>query len=123
MGSVATLSGSLLVRKGEARPVESSPASERRIDLATVDGARPRSGRAGGGPPGGPPPHPVAMTLRLDGERHRRLRLFAACVDRSMQSVLVAALDDYIARACAAEDHGCACLRASAPPADGPDSM
>jgi len=114
MGSVATLSGSLLVRKGEARPAVLSHAPAQRVDLATAAGGvrpRPRLARAGGGAGGGPAPHPVAMTLRLDGERHRRLRLFAACTDRSMQSVLVAALDAYIARACADDDHGCACLR------------
>jgi len=118
MGSVATLSGSLLVRKGEARPAVLSAVPAQRFDLATTGGGarpRPRLARAGGGPPGGPAPHPVAMTLRLDGERHRRLRLFAACTERSMQSILVAALDAYIARACADDDHGCACLRDGVP--------
>ena len=121
MGRIATLSGSLLVRKGEARPTTLSAVPAQRIDLATTGGAwsraRPRLARAGGGPPNGPAPRAVAMTLRLDGERHRRLRLFAVCTGRSMQSVLVDALDEYIARACADDDHGCACLRGPERPA------
>lgn len=112
MGSLATLTGSLLVRKGEARPTALTAAPARPPDApANERTARVRAGQSGGGASA----HAVAMTLRLDGVRHRRLRLFAACTERSMQAVLVAALDDYLARACADDDLGCACLRLAAP--------
>lgn len=58
----------------------------------------------------------VSLSLRLDAERHRRLRIFSACTRRSMQDVLTAALDGYLAREAFATDHGCACLRTAAPP-------
>ncbi len=113
MGSLATLTGALLVRKGEARPTATLTAVSGRADGAPANErtARARRGPAGGGSGA----HPVAMTLRLDPARHRRLRLFAACTERSMQAVLVAALDDYLARACADDDLGCACLRLAPP--------
>jgi predicted transcriptional regulator len=40
----------------------------------------------------------MAMTLRLDDERERRLRLVANEEDRSMHAVVVTAIDDYLAR-------------------------
>ncbi|MEU0549446.1 hypothetical protein [Micromonospora sp. NPDC005979] len=40
----------------------------------------------------------MAMTLRLDDERERRLRLVADEEDRSMHAVVVTAIDDYLAR-------------------------
>jgi hypothetical protein len=49
----------------------------------------------------------VALTLRLDRERHLRLKIFAARRNRSSQDVLVRALDAYL-EACGAD---CACLR------------
>jgi hypothetical protein len=38
----------------------------------------------------------VALTLRVDQERHTRLRLLAAQTKRSSQDILLAALDSYI---------------------------
>ncbi|MDG4794159.1 hypothetical protein [Micromonospora sp. WMMD1082] len=40
----------------------------------------------------------MAMTLRLDDERERRLRLVADEEERSMHAVVVTAIDDYLAR-------------------------
>lgn len=40
----------------------------------------------------------MAMTLRLDEEREAKLRLVADEEDRSMHAVVVAAIDDYLAR-------------------------
>ncbi|MET8305906.1 hypothetical protein [Micromonospora sp. NPDC005173] len=40
----------------------------------------------------------MAMTLRLDDEREQRLRLVAEEETRSMHAVVVAAIDDYLAR-------------------------
>lgn len=50
-------------------------------------------------PAGNPDPGPrVAMTLRLDGERHLKLRVFSAHSNLSSQEILTAALDDYLER-------------------------
>ena len=49
----------------------------------------------------------VALTLRLDRERHRRLKVFSARSQRTTQEILLAALDAYL-EACGAD---CACLR------------
>ncbi len=43
----------------------------------------------------------VATTLRLDPERHLRLKIFTASTGRSIQDVLTCALDDYLDRASA----------------------
>ncbi|MET7945525.1 hypothetical protein [Micromonospora sp. NPDC005324] len=40
----------------------------------------------------------MAMTLRLDDDRERRLRLVADEEARSMHAVVVNAIDDYLAR-------------------------
>ncbi|WP_410814457.1 hypothetical protein [Micromonospora sp. 067-2] len=40
----------------------------------------------------------MAMTLRLDDERERRLRLVADEEGRAMHAVVVTAIDDYLAR-------------------------
>ncbi|HEY3008248.1 MAG TPA: hypothetical protein VGJ63_09325 [Micromonosporaceae bacterium] len=40
----------------------------------------------------------MAMTLRLDEDRESRLRIVADEEERSMHSVVVTAIDDYLAR-------------------------
>ncbi|MCZ7419256.1 MULTISPECIES: hypothetical protein [unclassified Micromonospora] len=40
----------------------------------------------------------MAMTLRLDDDRERRLRLVADEEERSMHAVVVTAIDDYLMR-------------------------
>ena len=49
----------------------------------------------------------MALTLRLERERHRRLRIFCARHECSSQDVIVRALDAYLASCGAA----CAYLR------------
>jgi hypothetical protein len=49
----------------------------------------------------------VALTFRLDRERHRRLKVFCARGQQTTQEVLLKALDAYL-EACGAD---CACLR------------
>jgi hypothetical protein len=51
----------------------------------------------------------VAFTLRLDRDRHARLRILAARRGRSGQEMLIKALDAYL-EACATD---CPCLRAT----------
>jgi hypothetical protein len=119
------LTSDLLVRKGQAIPtggfahagIELSqplpaPAAlgPARVNGAaapgplTVDAARsPGRRRAGAAREAR-----VALTLRLDRERHRRLKVFSARRQQSTQEVLLEALDAYL-EACGAD---CACLQA-----------
>jgi hypothetical protein len=125
----AGLTSDLLARKGQALPTaapacprveigQSLPAlpapdkpSSRRASIAVVGGApERRSGRARqayGSGSSGRRDERIALTLRLDRERHRRLRILAARHDCTSQEVIVAALDAYLA-ACSGD---CACLR------------
>lgn len=53
----------------------------------------------------------VAMTVRLDHERHHRLRVLSAHLNKSSQEILVEALDKFLdKRTPEAADHGCTCL-------------
>jgi len=127
MTEPARLTSALLARKGQAFPtaalacptIEVSqplPApdklSPRRAGLALVGGTpghssvRARRGYGAGGSGHGEDGR-VALTLRLDRERHRRLRIFAARHERTSQEVILEALDAYLA-ACGGD---CACLR------------
>jgi hypothetical protein len=121
----ARLTSDLLVRKGQAIPtggfahagIELSqplPASAR-LGIPRATGllapsplsVRTAPGRAPGHRPGAARQGRVALTLRLDRERHRRLKVFSARNQQTTQEVLLAALDAYLA-ACGAD---CACLR------------
>jgi hypothetical protein len=114
---MAALSAGLLARKGEARP------AMRRADtlsaLASAGDALGWNDMGDGAPPAAlppvlaarerlaveleatptpraatlPPGKRVAFTLRLDGERHRRLRQAAAAGGVSAQALLTEALD------------------------------
>ncbi len=68
-----------------ARPKSGLAAS--RTSHAAV-GAGPKSDHRGR----------VKLSLRLDRERHTRLRLFAAHTERHLQDILTAALDEYLDR-------------------------
>ena len=128
----ASLSGGLLVRKGGAMPAslvfptpEAAPAP--RIEARLVPPPRPeppraeapraaaeekpaRAQRSSGRPrrrPGG-----AKVSLRLDPDRHQRLRIAALHQRRSGQQLLLAALDAYLERsALTVLDGGCACLQ------------
>lgn len=130
MTQPARLTARLLARKGRALPARGFLAPEQGVTepvpgIAPLTRLRPlevaanlpelvdyRAGvtglaRGGGRPPGRGPKQRVAITLRLDRARHRRLRIFAARLDRTSQDVILAALDAYLAA------HGgtdCACL-------------
>lgn len=108
---LASLSAGLLARKGEARPAlrpqlhiapgNSSPVAEQQARIAAafdapqraVAGAKDRS----------------AFTLRLDPERHLKLRLVGARTHRSAQSLLIEALDRLLDEM--APEGGCSCGR------------
>jgi hypothetical protein len=51
------------------------------------------------------------ITLRLDPGRHVRLKLASAHLDRSIQDIVIDALDDHLARVAPnVAEGGCACL-------------
>ena len=110
----AALTSSLLAAKGKASPTAS---------LATPDTPAFGAPGAAGGPPSNSPaeagpktdkPGRAKLTMRLDRERHFRLKLVAAHLKRSSQDVLTQALDAYLDRvAPAVMNGGCACLEAA----------
>ena len=77
-----------------AQPMHATPATTSRPDRRPVgSGAR------------------IAMTVRLDHERHHRLRVLSAHLNKSSQEILVEALDKFLdKRSPEAADHGCTCL-------------
>jgi hypothetical protein len=105
--TVASLNATLLARKGGARPAvpgaepaapagsTSPPPSAQPAQAAGPTAPAPRLRPAAAEPaPGGAR---ARLTLRLDPERHRRLRLAAAHLDRSLQALLTDALERYLA--------------------------
>lgn len=126
MAHPARLTAALLARKGNALPTGGFAHS--RLDRLPPPASAPKPDRqpwAAPGPdeaarepsrPAQPEPcrsigetedERVAFTLRLDRDRHARLRILAAKRGRSGQEMLVKALDAYL-EACATD---CPCLR------------
>ncbi len=98
MKNSASLSGSLLAKKGGANPAQgfhpaghlggghtNSNANKAKADPA--DGVEKRPVGAG---------DRIAMTLRLGHEQHLKLRLFAAHTRLSSQEIMKEALEHYI---------------------------
>src|SRR5262245_2506255 len=116
----ASLTSALLVRKGAAVPagyvalasvVRGMRAQEAAADTITApsDAGQlvqmcPRRRRAA--------PDPRArISLRLDDERHLKLKLTAAHLQKKLQDVVIAALDGYLDQVGPAVMNGnCACL-------------
>lgn len=108
---LASLSAALLARKGEARPAMRRPAtaSTPALDdlgwndmgddpiapLPPVLAERRLLADAIAPAPGGA--RKAAFTLRLDAERHLKLRLAAAVGGRSAQALVTEALDAFLA--------------------------
>ncbi len=116
----ASITGSLLARKGEAGPSadramlarrwqpQPQPQPQLQPEVAVVS----------------PQPRPVAPTtpdrdarvkvaLRLSQAQHFRLRVAAAQLQVTRQSLMAAALDHYLATVCAAGVPECRCLRSA----------
>lgn len=108
---VASLSAGLLARKGEARPAlrpqlhiaarNPSPVAEQQARIAAAFETPSRAPTSA--------KERSAFTLRLDPERHLRLRLIGARTHRSAQSLLIEALDRLLDEM--APDAGCSCGR------------
>lgn len=97
MKSAGRLTGDLLARKGRAAPIGETMvaqilphirnghnAIESVHDREALQAANEAEHKK------------VAMTLRLDNERHMKLRLLSAMKGRSCQNLLIEALDDLL---------------------------
>ncbi len=125
----AALTGALLANKGAAAPsgsvssfLDEFPtkkpfAEEPQVpDMRTVHVAPERPLEKT--PPRivneAPPLKPTAprakLSVRLDSERHLRLKLAAAHLQRSSQTIMLEALDAYLAEAAPAIGGNCVCL-------------
>jgi hypothetical protein len=122
----ASLDGSLLARKGEAAPSLFGPfAAARPVAVAPPATAAPVGPRiveaAVRAPREQPARRPaaaderVAVKVRLDSARYLKLKAMAANTHRTSQSIIEAALDDYISRFAADAAPDCACLRKGRP--------
>lgn len=76
----------LVEREALARRID-APAEARAVSIPTATRLRRETSHAG----------KAALTLRLDAERHLRLRLASAITNRSAQDLLVQALDALVA--------------------------
>jgi hypothetical protein len=131
----ARLNGDLLLRKGDARPVPGfAPAHGKSTDrlirpaLAAVEtgSAGPMPESAAQRPQGKCASDlkcdkfgRVRISLRLDPQRHLRLRLLAAHSEMSLQEALIAALDAYLGEE--AQNLPCACLHDAGRPSPDDD--
>lgn len=82
----------MLARNYEPEP-ERAPVAAAVSPVQALAPAPSRSPRAAPGSHG-----KAAFTLRLDGERHLRLRLVCAVQHRSAQQIVTQALDEFLAR-------------------------
>lgn len=98
MKPAASLTGSLLARKGTALPSQGLEP----VGYASDVQNRPGGGTAAAAAPAAQEASAagsakrVAMTLRLDHEQHLKLRLFSAHLRQSSQDVLQLALKAYM---------------------------
>ena len=98
----SSLTSSLLARKGRAHPATLLVPTELE-PLATSARTAPRAGsdRAG----------PAKLTVRLDRDRHSKLKLAALHLNMSAQELMTRALDAHLARVVPeAIQSGCTCL-------------
>lgn len=113
----ASITGSLLARKGQAGPSADGETLVHRWQPQRETSVAP------------PPPMPVAsvvpdadisvkVAMRLSQAQHFRLRVAAAQLQVTRQSLMAAALDHYLATVCAVGLPDCRCLR-SAKACDG----
>jgi len=129
MAEPARLTSALLARKGQALPtggfahaklalIPPQPSAAKRdrpcCETAASEGPAAPIRRLAAEPrrrPGPVAEDRVAFTVRLDRERHLRLKILAARRGRSGQEMLLRALDAYL-EACAID---CPCMRVATP--------
>jgi hypothetical protein len=115
MRPTASLTGTLLFRKGNASPsgFRTRPPYETPNVAAVTDApvevpSHRRSRKSGADKAAS---GVARLSIRLDPEQHRRLRIVAAHTRQSIQAIVMTALDSYIGEA--APDlakNGCRCL-------------
>lgn len=115
--TVASLNARLLARKGDARPAPIEGSESRARPAPAGPAPAPGTGPTAlpGDPPAGDPRSRARVSLRLDDARHRRLRLAAIHLDASLQQVLTAALDHYLAQV----TPDCPCMDSHGAASDG----
>lgn len=118
MKPAASLTASLLARKGFAAP--SAPLPFQPPSPAPRASTRPQAAKAPKAAEANTTTaaksRRVALTLRLDPARHLQLRLLAAHRQMSSQDLLTAALDQYLEdHRCASGLQHCACLAGNGP--------
>ncbi|MBK1696271.1 hypothetical protein [Rhodovibrio salinarum] len=101
--TVASLNARLLARKGDARPAPIDSDEDRvrppvcRMSVGVTESLLHNASLPH--EPGTENPHArVRVSLRLTGERHRRLRLASIHLNASLQQILTHALDQYLAQ-------------------------
>ncbi|WP_033074661.1 hypothetical protein [Sphingopyxis sp. MWB1] len=72
-------------------------AVARKVESTEAPAPKKSGARGGGSGRGERARDKAAFTLRLDAERHLRLRLASAITNRSAQTILIELLDDYLA--------------------------
>lgn len=138
MPKYASLHAGLLARKGEAQPAPVTQIGAVFPDHAEVPKPPPpqaatpveRSNTAAPAPVSGPPKRVLGQvpakleelkrnprqarhktTVRMTDEQRRRVRLAAVQLERSQQSLISEAIDDFLDQLCERELPNCACLR------------
>ena len=100
----ASITSSLLARKGEARPW----AQEAQLTTPAAWRSEPRAAIAAPPPP--PPTRDRSCAVRMSAHDYERLGILAIKSDSSRQQLLKDALAEFLASK--AQDYGCACLGA-----------
>ncbi len=105
---------------GASEPIPFACHGEDRADPSPARNGTPvAQGRTGasGGVRGSGAPTRAKLSLRLDSERHLRLRLLSAHLRKSSQELLIEALDSYLAGISPPLGAGlsCACLASGKP--------
>ena len=111
----APLTASLLESKGRATALGFAPAGTSPLAaLRPVAPTHRKRCATSGGDGTGPAPRRAKVSLRLDHERHLRLKLLSAHLGKSGQELLVEALDQFISRQApnTGSASACACLAA-----------
>ena len=98
LGKTSPLSGGLIARKGDAKPSPSAAPQLKAVESQTHASPKrkpPKKGRVSGN--GKPIPKgtedTIAVTVRLDSQRYRKLKLHGVDHRMSNQEILVQALD------------------------------
>lgn len=120
MKPAASLSASLLARKGFAAPsapLPFQPATPQTLRPVVRPAEAAKKTGAARAKSGAAKSQRVALTLRLDPDRHLQLRLLAAHNHMTAQDLLTTALDQYLQDHLCGDLKHCACLAGAG---DGP---